>query len=132
MSDNRKEERKNAKTFFGIYSKPEGTLIGYLIDLTKEGMKIKSLHDIKSGIDYEFRMELPFEIEKINEIIFLASCKWSKKCPDSRYFESGFAIIDTSPETSEQFKILLASKLFSSEADKLHISLSMVAAKEKS
>lgn len=126
MLDGRSEQRKNAKAFFGVYDRYNGELIGYLLDLTTFGMRLKSLKVIKTNTSFEFRMDLPAGVFESTAIIFRAKSKWCKKCDQSWYYETGFKILECSSSEAEKIESLLASDLFAAEGEKLHISLSMM------
>jgi hypothetical protein len=122
----RKEQRKNASTFMGVYDVTDGALVGYLLDLTTAGMKLKSLKTIKIGADFELRMDLPEKIEDSTTIAFRARVIWCNKCNESRYYETGLEILDCSPDEAKKMKSILTSDLFSADTQKIHISLGML------
>jgi hypothetical protein len=126
MLDGRSEQRKNAKAFFGVYDRTDGELIGYLLDLTTSGMRLKSLKVINPNSSFEFRMDLPVEVFDSTTITFRAKSKWCKKCDESRYYEIGFKILECSSSEAEKIESLLDSDLFAAEGEKLHISISMM------
>lgn len=126
MLDGRSEQRKNAKAFFGVYDETDGGLIGYLVDLTTSGMRLKSLRAIKTNVRFRFRMDLPTEVFDSTAIVFKAKSKWCKKCDESWYYETGLEILECSTSEAEKIEFLLGSDLFSAEAENLHISLSMM------
>lgn len=126
MHDGRSEQRKNAKAFVGVYDEIEGTIIGYILDLTTAGLKLKSKKAIKTNADYEFRLELPVETAGSSNISIRVKSIWCKKCDDSKYYETGFNILDCSPSEAEKIKCLLDNELFAVDAEKFHITLSMM------
>ena len=124
----RKEQRKNAKFFIGVYTENNESPIGYLLDLTSLGMRLKSLTALENNANFEFKIELPIEIIDSTTIKLKAKSIWCKNVPDSRYHETGFEILDCPPTEAEKLRHLLNSDLFSADAEKLHISLSMIEA----
>lgn len=126
MVDSRSEPRKNAKIFIGVYDETAGKLIGYLLDLTTVGMKLKSKMAIRTNADFEFRIDLPIEIAKSTTILLRVNSKWCNKCDDSNYYETGFNIVNCPSEEKEKIKSLLDTDMFSVSAEKFHISLSIM------
>lgn len=128
MRIDRKEQRMNAKAFLCVHDKDGGKLIGYMLDLTTTGMKLKSPKAIGIDIDYEFKVDLPVEIADSTTLILKAKSLWCKYCKESCYYETGFEILDCSPSEAERIKFLLTSDLFAEDAEQLHISLGMIKA----
>ena len=126
METNRKEERKNANAFIGVYELNSENLIGYLLDLNTFGIKLKSTDEIEIDTNFEFRLELPIEIDGSSSFLLNVSSVWCYKHNNSRYYETGFEIIYNSPEEKKKIELLFASELFELGAEKLHITLGMV------
>ena len=119
-------QRKFATAFIAIYDEASTDLVGYLLDMTTQGLKLKSTKPLNIDTVYESKMELPVEIENSNIISFSAESKWSNKCENSMYHETGFEILNVQPEDLDKMKILLDGPLFSDVGKKIHISLSMM------
>jgi len=126
MLDARSKQRKYAKAFLAVNDGVTGKFVGYLLDLTTVGMRLKSSKAIETNVWFEFRMDLPEQIDEISAIVFKAKSKWSKKAEDSRCYETGFSILDCSPEDTAVIEALLAGNIFTTEAKKFQISLSLV------
>lgn len=124
--DSRSLQRKYATSFIGIYDNTTEKLIGYLLDLTTVGFNLKSLKSIKIETKFQIKMELPIQIQESKSIVFYAESRWCKKCENTRYYETGFEMMDVLPEELEKITILLKEPLFSDVAEKIHISLSMM------
>ena len=127
MSDKRRETRKTAIAFLGVYRGNTGEFIGYVLDLTSSGMRLKSLKEISPDSEFEFKMELPVEVADSTSVCFSAKSKWCTLCEENkRYYETGFEFVNHPSEEVAKIRELLKSKLFSENCEKLHISLSMM------
>lgn len=126
MLDARKTPRRHAKEFLGVYEQSTGEFVGYLIDMTTAGFRLKGSKEIKTQHEFEFKVDLPVEIEECAVISFRAKSTWCKKCEESRYFETGFAIVDCNDDEAAKIKSLIDGDMFSSTPENLHISLGML------
>lgn len=98
----------------------------YIHKVTTAGFRLKGTKEIKASIEFEFKVDLPVEMEECTVISFRATSKWCKKYEGSRYFETGFEILDCNDDETAKIKALIDGDLFSSTPEKLHISLSMM------
>ena len=90
MSELRKMTRKYTDSFIGIYDSVTDQLIGCLLDMTSEGLRLKCIKEMRTGQVYNFKMELPFQINGGIELSFEAEAVWCNKLEDSEGFSTGF------------------------------------------
>ncbi len=103
MSEDLFEERRRLKRRHLIYylkvtNQVDGQLIGYLVDITEEGLMLISNDPIETQIEFPFRMALPQEIMMKTEIQLDAKCMWCKKDVNPDFYASGFQITAISDE----------------------------------
>ncbi len=93
--------------------------IGYLIDVSREGIMIMSEYPLDEGREYRLRMKAPScarckdTLGEHEFIEFSAVCKWTKSEDASReFFLNGFEIVEITEEENqcihyliEEFKI---------------------------
>jgi len=73
-------------------------LLGHVVDITTDGMKLMSKDPITPGTVFQFRMALPDEIGSSKEINFEAKSVWSKSNLYSDFFGTGFTFEKISDE----------------------------------
>lgn len=99
--------RDNQRVYITFYLRIfEGEkFIGFLIDISKNGLKIISDYSLDSEKEYQLKMKLPSTLEwkdksdKDRYIEFAAQCLWAKKDEvDKDFYLSGFKIKDIGEE----------------------------------
>ncbi len=103
MSEDLYEERRRLKRRHLIYylkvtHQADNHLIGYLVDITTEGLMLISNDPIEPQTEFPFRMALPEEVLSKNEIEIQARCMWCKKDVNPDFYASGFQIMSISEE----------------------------------
>ena len=123
MRENRKRRRRHTNTFLGVYDRSTEELLGRLVDMTTEGVRLLSKDTIESDAIYQFRMDLPVEIKGSTEIVFDAKSVWSKKDEISHEYSTGFQIVDLSSKEFDKIELLIYGPLFADEGEKVHVTL---------
>lgn len=109
MREKRNSRRIHLIYYLLVFNDETNQLVGHLVDIAPEGLKLMSKEPIKEDTDYRFRMLLPSEMEqKSKEITFNATCVWSRDKLYSDFYGSGFQFKDISPEDIEIIKDLIS------------------------
>ena len=92
--------------YFGVYDRVSGDFIGYLIDLSSEGMKILSKRTVPAGEILKLRIELPEEIKGSDELLVEARNVWCDKDNRPEFNRLGFSFTSTFPYHTEIINLL--------------------------
>lgn len=126
MRDKRKLERRETDAFLGVYDRKTELLIGQLMDMTTDGMKIKCVATIELDSTYLIRVDLPVETKWAKEVTFSARCVWTKKCSESDAFDSGFRMHNSTPIELENISKLISSRLFENLDETVRVTLKKI------
>ena len=112
MTENRKMKRWHVIYYLRIFEQDTGSLLGHLVDITTEGMKMVSEEAIPSKKDFRLKMEVPLEGEKTEEVLFNARSLWCKKDTNPDFYATGFYLENLSGATIEVIQALIADLSF--------------------
>lgn len=88
--------------FFGrVLDRKSAQLLGNVADITGEGIMIISPQPIPVDQDFELRLDLPQHIFGIEYIDLKAHSIWCNPDIDPTLFNTGFQLLDVSPEDAE-------------------------------
>lgn len=109
MPEKRDSKRIHLIYYLLIFNDETNQLVGHVVDIAPEGIKLMTREPVQANTDYRFRMLLPSEMErKSKQITFNATCVWSKEKLYSDFYGSGFRFKDISPEDIEIIKDLIS------------------------
>jgi PilZ domain len=98
MQEKRKLKRRHLIYYLRVFEKNADQPIGHMVDISAEGMMLISEDPIKTGNVFVLRMVLPVEIDGSREIIFSAESRWCKEDENPDFYNTGFQLINPSPE----------------------------------
>lgn len=105
MEERRKLKRRYLMFYSRIFDRRSGALIGYLSDITIEGMMVISEVPLETGLVSRLRMDLPEDIFDKNHMDFEALCIWNRQDVNPNFYISGFKLIglsDSDKQTIER------------------------------
>lgn len=126
MRETRKLKRKQTYTFLGVYDRNTNQFVGRLVDMTKEGVKLRSMAAMETNAVFQFRLDLPFDINGSKEIVFNARSIWCNKCSDSGQYNIGFQVQDVPQTEVARIDLLLQGSLFEDADERIHVTLSKI------
>ncbi|KIH77843.1 PilZ domain-containing protein [Geoalkalibacter ferrihydriticus] len=106
-ADKRSQKRRNTIYYLEVYDLESGRLLGRLVDITVEGMMLISETPIAPDRTYKCRMSLPAEILGRSNILFDATCMWSRKARNDDFFEAGFRSLIADPGDIDAIEMLI-------------------------
>ena len=114
MTDNPPQDRRKTKRRFlmfyaRIFDRRTGRQIGYIADLTPEGMMIISEKPIRIGETYPLRMDLPEDLSQRPSLDFQALSIWSKPDIDPDYTATGLQLLDVGEQEIAIIKKIVES-----------------------
>lgn len=104
MKDRRALKRRHLVFYLRVFDRNTNQLIGYLVDITPEGIMVMSENPIETDTTYQLRMVFPIEILGRKELNFDATSIWCKK---DVFYDAGFELVDTSREQVGVIKHLI-------------------------
>ncbi len=72
--------------------------MGYLVDITVEGIMLMSEFSVEAGKAYDFRILLQTDMSRKEYMDFKAESIWCKQSVNSDLFDTGYRLIDVSPQ----------------------------------
>lgn len=124
MGNTRNQLRRRTDSFLGVYDRKSAQLVGRLVDMTTEGVKLLSVSSLESNAEFQFKMDLPIDMKGSKEITFDAKSVWSKRDKVSHEYYTGFQILGLSTKEKEKIELLIDGPLFADDTDRVHVTLS--------
>lgn len=109
MEDKRQFKRRHLIFYLQVFDQKNDELIGYLVDITHEGIMLISESPIEKDKAFKLKMTLPSRIGKKSHITFDAKSVWSRKDVNSDYYDTGFQIQGMPMENIQLFDELVSS-----------------------
>ena len=89
--------RRHDRSQFTVRDQATGDVIGRLVDLTPEGLRVASTARIEKGESIAISIQLPDEMKGESDILVRAVCVWCMQDEETAEFSAGFAIESISP-----------------------------------
>ena len=103
----RKFKRRHLIYYLEVFDDESGELLGYLVDLNINGLKLVSKTEIPSGKDFRLRMTMPEEYCKDQQVIFSARSMWCSKDVNPDFYAAGFSAPDLNQEIRRLFMVMI-------------------------
>ena len=100
MKDQRKIDRRFLLYYMRVYDTATRQQIGNLVDITPRGIMVVSEHPLPEGQTTRLRMELTDEVADKPFMEFSAHSKWCEPDIIPNMYNTGFEILDITPEDS--------------------------------
>jgi len=102
MTNQRKESRKKLVAFTPVYDLLQRTLLGYIGDLTPQGMMVIGERPV------ELNKYLTLDLELLSTRVSISSrAAWCRPDESPSYFNIGFEFIDISTENAKMIDAIL-------------------------
>jgi hypothetical protein len=98
MTARRKFKRRYLMYYSRVFDRKTGRVLGYLVDLTPEGIMIISEEPIETEQTFRLRMDLPEGLSTKGNLDFEAASVWCKADIDPHFYGTGFQISEVSPD----------------------------------
>ncbi len=105
--EQRRFDRKQLFYYLKVYHQTTNELVGYLGDISTEGLMIFSKQTVSLNSDYKFTINLDEELEMNDKLIVEARSLWQEKDANPEYFIIGFKYIDMDQENLDLVKYLI-------------------------
>lgn len=98
-------QRRHLIYYLEVYDDATGELMGHLVDLTTEGVKLVSKKPIEAGKVFKLRMRLPEDYFDEKVMRFEAQSEWSTNDVNPDFYDTGFS----APTMSKRAKNIIMS-----------------------
>lgn len=97
MKEKRKIKRRYLLYYMRVYDETRQQ-IGNLVDLTPKGAMLVSEHPLPIKTNYQLKLELSEDVADKPYLEFNARSLWCRPDVDPHFYNTGFRILDLSPE----------------------------------
>jgi hypothetical protein len=101
MEERRHFRRRHVIYYSRVYERSTGELIGHVMDITPEGIKLISEQPITLNKRFHFRIDLPDDITLKEYMYFDAESVWCSPDVNPDFYNTGFRVSKMSPEDAE-------------------------------
>ncbi len=101
MEDRRKFKRRYLMFYSRVFDRKTGKLLGYLADMTIEGIMIISEEPIQIAETYRLRIDLPEDMYGKAYLNLEAHSVWTKPDVNPNFFMTGFQLLNTTSDDKD-------------------------------
>ena len=94
-------KRRHLIYYLEVHDEDTSELLGHLVDITTEGLKLVSKEPIDKGRLFHMRMTLPEGYFEDKELFFTAESLWSSNDVNPDFYDTGFAVPDLNSRARE-------------------------------
>lgn len=92
MYKKRRLKRRHLFFYLQVSDVKTKKLVGYIVDISPQGLRVVSEEVCKAGLVYDLRMKIPDKTGQIKEINFKAKCVWAGLDANSDFYANGFEL----------------------------------------
>jgi hypothetical protein len=112
MHERRKHRRNRTRFPAVVLDGESGRFVGYVGNITPEGIMIVSDNPIEAGAEYAFRIELPDEVRGRKQFAFRACCLWCQATADSCTYRSGYELLQLTADDLDLVRQIIEDETF--------------------
>jgi hypothetical protein len=101
MVERRKLKRRHILFYSRIFDRKTGKLLGYLGNITTEGVMVISEESIRTNESYKLRMDLPEYIYQKPVLNFRGCSLWCETDVDPNFYNIGFRFTNITQEDQD-------------------------------
>ncbi len=105
--EQRRFDRKQLFYYLKVYHQTTNELVGYLGDISTEGLMIFTKQSVSQDFDFKLRINLDEELEMSEKLMIEARSVWQEKDANPEYFIIGFKFVDIDQENLDLVKYLI-------------------------
>ena len=106
-AEKRKFKRWYLIMYLRVYDQNTGELLGHIVDINKEGMRLVSDNPIPSNQPFQLWVDVPKESASRQRIELEAESLWSAPDVNPDFFDTGFRIHNISTPALLQLQLLI-------------------------
>lgn len=107
MNDKRKLKRRHLIFYLKVIESTSNCLLGFLVDITTEGIMIMSDNPIETGKTFHLKMLIDSGEGKEKYLEFSAESRWCRQSVRTEFYDTGFKLLDINPETFKKIKAVI-------------------------
>ncbi len=107
MAEKRKHKRVPLHFYLQVSEKGSSKQLGYMIEVSKEGLKLLSEEPIKVGNELLCVLHLPEEFNDRRTMSFIAKARWCHQDDNSDNYVSGYHIDEMEPNGSDIISVIM-------------------------
>ncbi len=97
MANKRRLQRRHLIYYLKVIEKNTNKHMGYLVDITTEGIMLMSEFSVETGLAFDFRILLHTDMSKKEYMDFKAESVWCKKSINSDLYDTGYRLVNVEP-----------------------------------
>lgn len=110
--DRRRQPRQFSAYCLKIMDADSGNTFGHLVDMTTDGLMVKSDQPIREHSLHQLTMELPDEVGEAETVEFVAYSKWCRNAPELPIYDIGLEFRDASAQSQRIMEYLIRHHSF--------------------
>jgi len=103
----RKFKRRHLIYYLEVFDDETGALLGYLVDLTVNGLKLVSKEEIPKDKNFRLRMMMPEEYCPERQVVFEARSMWCAEDVNPDFYATGFSAPELDQNIRRIFMIMI-------------------------
>ncbi len=107
MGNKRGLKRWHLIYYLRVFESGSEQLLGHVVDITTEGLMLISEKRIPFDREFDLRMEIPNEDGGKRNFTMKALSVWSDRDVNRSFYDTGFELVDPTPDTIEQIQMLI-------------------------
>ncbi|WP_248748713.1 PilZ domain-containing protein [Pseudomonas sp. MWU15-20650] len=107
MFTERRIERHELPCFLQVFNRLTDKSIGFLGNVSEEGLMLISQLPMMVGVDFELRLKIPGPQGEFQAIDLTATCLWSHEDINPQHYDSGFCVRQAPEEYGQLINALL-------------------------
>jgi hypothetical protein len=101
MEKSERLKRNKCKVYFRVVNEETGELIGHLVDITIQGLRVICEKPVHPDAIFHLRLILPVEVEGAREFTLSAMSRWCSQDNVSGFYNAGFEFRNVSLKTTK-------------------------------
>jgi len=106
MFTDRRIEQHQLPYFLEVFNSVTDKPIGFLGNVSQDGLMLISQLPIMTGADFELRLKLPSGKERAQDIELQACCLWCHEDATPHHYDAGFSVRRAPPEYGQLIEAL--------------------------
>ncbi len=102
-------KRRHLIYYVPVFDADTGRLLGHLVDVHMEGMKIMGKVPIKVGTRLRLRLDVSRLLESLETILAEAVIQWQSRSLNPSYYDTGLMFIDLPENATQQIQEMIGS-----------------------
>jgi len=107
MKNKRKLKRRNLIYYLHVLERASGRLVGYLVDISTDGILIMTENPIEPGTTLEFKILLESELSAKQYLYFDARAVRCEKSINGTNYDIGCQLLNLAPEDFSEIEAII-------------------------